>query len=138
MVMARSSDDWNEIQDLPHPSQLYALTTWPHCNIYPFTKGHCKLCLHKMIKKSKKYTGCSKKVLHLINKRQKAFRSMSEIHFVLNKQGTLNLFGLGFCQPKKTGEGGQNAPPPLPNLAISNQMTMKVGKNILWVEIFTN
>ena len=29
-------------------------------------------------------------------------------------------------------------PPPPPNLAISSQMTMKLGKDILWVEIFTN
>ena len=41
-----------------------------------------------------------------------------------------------FCQPRKAGEGGQNSP--LPNLDILSQMTMKVGKNILWVEIFTN
>ena len=27
---------------------------------------------------------------------------------------------------------------PTPNLAISGQMTMKLGKVILWVEIFTN
>ena len=40
--------------------------------------------------------------------------------------------GLGFCQPKKTGEG------PPPNLAISSQKTMKLGKGILCVEIFTN
>ena len=36
-----------------------------------------------------------------------------------------------FCQPKKTGGGP-------PNLGISSQMTMKLGKGILWVEIFTN
>ena len=29
-------------------------------------------------------------------------------------------------------------PPPPPNLAISSQMTMKVGKDIIWVEIFKN
>ena len=33
--------------------------------------------------------------------------------------------------------GGAFAPPP-PNLAISSQKTMKLGKGILWVEIFTN
>ena len=51
----------------------------------------------------------------------------------------LNLFGLGFCKPKKTG--GLKClppPPPPPNLAISSQITMKPGKDILWVEIFTN
>ena len=48
----------------------------------------------------------------------------------------LTLFGLGFCQPKKTG--GSFAPPPPPNLAISSQKTMKLGKCMLWVEIFTN
>ena len=37
--------------------------------------------------------------------------------------------------PIWTGLGAQNAPP---NLAISTQMTMKLGKDILWVEIFTN
>ena len=41
-----------------------------------------------------------------------------------------------FFQPKKTGGGGQNGTPP--NLAFSSQMTMKLGKGILWVEIFTN
>ena len=93
-----------------------------------------------MIKKSKKCTGCPKKILHLINKRQKAFGSMSEIHFVLNKQleGTLNRIWAGiFASLKKTGEGAKMSPSP-PNLAISSQMTMKVGKNIQWVEIFTN
>ena len=29
-------------------------------------------------------------------------------------------------------------PPPPPNLAISSQMTMKLSKDILWVEIITN
>ena len=32
--------------------------------------------------------------------------------------------------------GGHFGPPP--NLAISSQMTMKLSKGILWVEIFTN
>ena len=27
---------------------------------------------------------------------------------------------------------------PPPNLAISSQMTMKLGKNVLWIKIFTN
>ena len=49
--------------------------------------------------------------------------------------GDLTLFGLGFCQPKKTGGG---AFPPPRNFAISSQMTMKLGKDILWVEIFSN
>ena len=34
------------------------------------------------------------------------------------------------------GGGGQNGLPP--NLAISSQMTMKLGKDILWGEIFIN
>ena len=38
------------------------------------------------------------------------------------------------CLPQT--EGGQNAP--LPTLAILSQMTMKLGKDILSVEIFTN
>ena len=32
----------------------------------------------------------------------------------------------------------ESEPPPPPNLAISGQMTTKLGKNILWVEIFTD
>ena len=40
-----------------------------------------------------------------------------------------------FAKLKRLG-GGQNGPPP--NLAISSQMTMKLGKGILWAEIFTN
>ena len=42
-----------------------------------------------------------------------------------------------FCQPKKTG-GRAILPPPPPNLATSSQMTMKLGKDIQWVEIVTN
>ena len=41
-----------------------------------------------------------------------------------------------FCQPKKTG-GGAKCPLPS-NLVSSSQMTIKLGKDILWVEIFTN
>ena len=41
-----------------------------------------------------------------------------------------------FANLKRLGGGGQNGPPP--NLAISRQMTMKLGKDILWVEILTN
>ena len=44
------------------------------------------------------------------------------------------LTGL-FANLKRLGGGGKMAPP---NLAISGQMTMKLGKNILWVEILTN
>ena len=29
-------------------------------------------------------------------------------------------------------------PPPPPNLAISSQMTTKLGRDVLWVKIFTN
>ena len=36
-----------------------------------------------------------------------------------------------FCQPKKTGKGGGGeAKWPRPNLAISSQMTMKLGEDI--------
>ena len=49
----------------------------------------------------------------------------------------LTLFGLGFCQPKKTGGGGGKMPPG-PNFSISSQKRMKLGKVILWLEIFTN
>ena len=35
------------------------------------------------------------------------------------------------------GGGGGTKWPPL-NLVISSQMTMKLGKDILWLEIFTN
>ena len=64
---------------------------------------------------------------------------MSEIHFVLNKQGTLNptcIWTGIFASLERLGRGAKI--PPLPNLDILSQMTMKVGKNILWVEIFTN
>ena len=40
-----------------------------------------------------------------------------------------------FANLKNWGEGGKMAPSP--NLAISSQITMKLGKDILWVEIFT-
>ena len=50
--------------------------------------------------------------------------------FYLSMTFDLTPFRLGFCQPKKTG--------PAPNMAISRQMMMKLGKDILWVEIFRN
>ena len=56
---------------------------------------------------------------------------MSKISFHFNPIWT----GL-FANLKRLG-GGQNGPFP-PNLAISRQMTMKLGKDILWVEIVTN
>ena len=40
-----------------------------------------------------------------------------------------------FCQPKKTGEGKMALPA---NLAISSQMTMKLGKDMLWLQIAKN
>ena len=47
------------------------------------------------------------------------------------------LFWTGlFANLKRLGGGGHFGPPP--NLAISSQKTMKLGKGILWVEIFTN
>ena len=42
-----------------------------------------------------------------------------------------------FANLKKLGGGGGKKALP-PNLAISSQMTMKLGKDILSVEIFTN
>ena len=43
-----------------------------------------------------------------------------------------------FANLKRLG-GGHFAPPPPPrNLAISSQIIMKLSKDILWVEIFTN
>ena len=42
-----------------------------------------------------------------------------------------------FANLKRLG-GGILPPPPPPNLTISSQKTMKLGKGILWVEIFTN
>ena len=42
-----------------------------------------------------------------------------------------------FATLKRLGGGGEAKCPP-PNLAISSQMTMKLGKYILWVEIFGN
>ena len=56
--------------------------------------------------------------------------------FYLSMTFDLTPFRLGFCQPKKTWGGGGNGP--LPNVAISSQMMMKLGKGILWVEIFRN
>ena len=42
------------------------------------------------------------------------------------------LFGLGCFPTEKDGNG------PPPNLAIWSQMMMKLGMDILWVEIFSN
>ena len=53
----------------------------------------------------------------------------------LNIFPALTLFGRAFSQPKKT-RGGHFGP--RHNMAISSQMTMKLGEDILWVEIFTN
>ena len=48
----------------------------------------------------------------------------------------LNPIWIGlFANVKRMG-GGAFWPPP--NLTISSQMMMKLGKNIIWVEIFTN
>ena len=55
---------------------------------------------------------------------------MCTVHCMLIDQ--LTLFGLA---TKKDWGGEQNAPP---NLAISCQTTMKLAKDIQWVEIFTN
>ena len=40
-----------------------------------------------------------------------------------------------FANLKRRGEGHFGPPP---NLAISSQITIKFGKGVLWVEIFTN
>ena len=49
----------------------------------------------------------------------------------------LTLFGYrAFCLPKKTWVT-KMAPSP-PNLIISSQITMKLSKDILWEEVFTN
>ena len=80
----------------------------------------------------------------------KQHKITSEISILLVFKGIFRLFGAkcgyslrywelypysdwAFCQPKKT-EGGGIFPPP--NLAVSSQMAMRLGKNILWVEIF--
>ena len=48
--------------------------------------------------------GVPKKILYLINKRLKAFGSISEIRYVLNKQGTLNPIWTGiFASLKRLG-----------------------------------
>ena len=49
----------------------------------------------------------------------------------------LNPIWIGLFANLKAWGGGK-MPPPLPKLAISSQVTMKLGKDILWVEIFTN
>ena len=57
--------------------------------------------------------GVPKKILRLINKRQKAFGSICEIHFVLNKQGSLNPIWTGlFASLRRLG--GKMPPPPPP------------------------
>ena len=43
-----------------------------------------------------------------------------------------------FANLKGLGRGKIHFAPPPPNLTISCQKTMKLGKRILWVEIFTN
>ena len=54
-----------------------------------------------------------------------------------NEHVKLTLFGLGILPTYKDwGEGVKMVPPP--NLAIRSQMRMKLDKDILWVEIFTN
>ena len=42
----------------------------------------------------------------------------------------------GKINPINHKDRGAKCPPP--NFAISSQMTMKLGKDILWVETFTN
>ena len=56
----------------------------------------------------------------------------------ISEQSNKPYLDWAFCQPKKTwrGGGGGGAKWPSPNLASSSQMTMKRGKDILWVEIF--
>ena len=63
-------------------------------------------------------------------------------HFLLLRpaifESSLTVFGLGFCQPETTGRGGGGQNGYRPNLASSSHMTMKLVKDILWVEIFRN
>ena len=50
---------------------------------------------------------------------------------------TLTYLDWAFCQPNLKRLGGGHFGPP-PNLAISSQITITLGKDILWVQIFTN
>ena len=104
---------WLEWNPGPPTSQPYALNIWPHCDIYPFTQGHCKLCFHKMIKKSKKCTGCPKQKSCIWSTKDKKplFQFLKYILFWINK-ALLTLFGQGFLPVWKDLGGGQNAPPP--------------------------
>ena len=56
--------------------------------------------------------------------------------YYLSMTFDLTSFWTGFFANLKRLGGRQNAS--LPNLAVSSQMTMKLGKDILWVEIFPN
>ena len=105
---------WLESNPGPPTSQPYALNIWPHCDIYPFTQGHCKLCFHKMIKKSKKCTGCPKQKSCIWSTKDKKplFQFLKYILFWINK-ALLTLFGQGFLPVWKDLRGGQNAPPPV-------------------------
>ena len=85
---------WLEWNLGPHTFQPYAIAIWPHCNIHSH-KAIVSFAFIKWLKSQKSILGVPKKILHLINKRQKAFGSISEIHFVLNKQGTLNPIWTG-------------------------------------------
>ena len=60
--------------------------------------------------------------------------------FYLSMTFDLTPFWTGFfANLKRVGGGGGGEAKWLPpNLDISSQMTMKLGKDILWVEIFTN
>ena len=52
--------------------------------------------------------------------------------------GNINPIWTGLFANLKDLRGGGAGSAPLPNLAISSQMKMKLGTSILWVEIFTN
>ena len=94
---------WLEWNLGPHTFQPYALTIWPHCNIYPFTQGHCKLCLHKMIKSQKSILGVPKNSCIWSTKDEKPLVQFLK-HFVLNKQGTLNPIWTGlFASLRRLG-----------------------------------
>ena len=70
---------------------------------------------------------------HLLKRNNKEI--FAHLHDKQTECCTFNPIWTGlFANLRKLGR--QNGPPP--NLAVSSQMTMKLGKGILWVEIFEN
>ena len=68
-------------------------------------------------------------------------RSFGQFNLIYNFPLICNLINSVytrlFANLKRLGGGGGGQYPP-PKLAISSQMMMKLGKDVLWVEIFTN